>query len=438
MKRYFLLLVAVIFLSQGAQAQLVQKAVVTKALFPYNVGDTIPVYGMKLTNGGKVQYYIEGSEGDRYAQEDRLQLLPNSFDYWDNVWFEHRAADIKKEGWEEDKRQMLQEDALEYYQNAKNNNMIYEDELLTDYLYQLVFRIYPKELIKERVSNFSIVVIKSLAAESFAFDNGMIVFTTAQIAKTKSETDLVKLLTNRVANIVLEHNLLNLRQQIRAERRAAMWGNLVTLASSAAMIHSNYKYGTRFEYFDALDLGISAHFISAAVLENIGAKYSREQNLEAFSVASRYLADQNLNLGTEEEYLANISGAISYNAWQEYHMKNYEFALSLVDRLYQTRLATEEDYLLLSKIFRKTSNTEESNRKALTFIRDANEVAITNLVDLNKEAGLIYLRLKDLENAKTSFTNYREGLLEMQKAGENVAKELNEVNQIMFKYKLQG
>jgi hypothetical protein len=204
------------------------------------------------------------------------------------------------------------------------------------------------------------------------------------------------------------------------------------------MIHSNYKYGTRFEYFDALDLGISAHFISAAVLENIGAKYSREQNLEAFSVASRYLADQNLNLGTEEEYLANISGAISYNAWQEYHMKNYEFALSLVDRLYQTRLATEEDYLLLSKIFRKTSNTEESNRKALTFIRDANEVAITNLVDLNKEAGLIYLRLKDLENAKTSFTNYREGLLEMQKAGENVAKELNEVNQIMFKYKLQG
>jgi hypothetical protein len=51
---------------------------------------------------------------------------------------------------------------------------------------------------------------------------------------------------------------------------------------------------------------------------------------------------------------------------------------------------------------------------------------------------LIYLRLKDLENAKTSFTNYREGLLEMQKAGENVAKELNEVNQVMFKYKLQG
>jgi len=276
-----------------------------------------------------------------------------------------------------------------------------------------------------------------LEANSFAFDNGMIVLTTAHIAQTNSEKDLIEILANRVANVVLEHNLLNLRQQQRAERRAMMWGNLVTLASSAAMIHSNVKYGTTFDYYNALDLGLSAHFISGAILDNIGARYTEDQNIDAFNVAHRYLSSQFIGEeSSPEEYLATISGTISYNAWQEYHLKNYEYALSLVDKLYKQNLATEEDYLLLSHIFRKTSNTRESNLLALDFLKKAEKLSVNKMSLLDKEAGMLYLRLKDRHNAKNSFIKYRQNLMELEKAGHNVTQELKSVNQLMFKHRL--
>ncbi|HSJ69757.1 MAG TPA: hypothetical protein VK921_18900 [Anditalea sp.] len=438
MRKILALFITVLLISPFAEAQKFSMGKVVKPLPPFEIGDTIPVYGMKVSNSKKIQYFVAGSEGDRFITEDRIILLPNDYTFWDQIWFEYRGADFKKSGWEKENRQLLYGDALDYFQQAKNNNLIFEDDLLTDYLYQLVFRIFPESLIKDRVSNFSIVIIKSLEANSFAFDNGMIVLTTAHIAQTNSEKDLIEILANRVANVVLEHNLLNLRQQLRAERRAIMWGNLITVASSAAMIHSNVKYGTTFDYYNALDLGLSAQFISGAILDNIGAKYTEEQNIDAFNVAHRYLSSQ--FIGEElnpEEYLATISGTISYNAWQEYHLKNYEYSLSLVDKLYKQNLATEEDYLLLSHIFRKTSNTRESNLLALEFLKKAEKLSVSNMAQLDKEAGMIYLRLKDRHNAGLSFTKYRENLIELDKEGHDVAQELKSINQLMFKHRFE-
>ena len=438
MKKIYVLLLVILLINPLAQAQKFSTGKIVKPLPPFEMGDTIPVYGMKLTNSNKVQYFVPGTEGPRFVTEDRIQLLSNNYKFWEQIWFEYRGADFRKSGWEKGNRQLLYDDAIEYFQQAKNNQLIFEDDLLTDYLYQLVFRIFPETLIKDRVSNFSIVIIKSLEANSFAFDNGMIVLTTAQIAQTNSEKDLIQILTNRVANVVLEHNLLNLRQQQKAERRAIMWGNLVTIASSAAMIHSNVKYGTTFDYYNALDLGISAHFISGAILENIGAKYSQEQTLEAFNVANRYLTSEFIaEESSPEEYLATISGTISYNAWQEYHLKNYEYSLSLVDKLYKENLATEEDYLLLSHIFRKTSNTEESNLLALDFLKKAEKLSITKMALLDKEAGMLYLRLKDRQNAKIAFNKYRQNLMELEQAGHDVTQELKSINQLMFKHRLE-
>lgn len=437
MKNFFSFILILVISIQMSDAQIINRAVVVKSAPPHNIGDTIPVYGMKLTNSNKVQYYIRGVEGDWFINEDRLQMLPNQVDFWEQIWFEYRGADFRKLGWESENRQLLYDDALDYFQHAKNSDLLFEDDLLTDYLYQLVFQIYPKHLIKERAANFSIVVIKSLEANSFAFDNGMIVITTAQIAQTKSEKELKGILANRIANIVLDHNLLNLRQQLRAERRANMWGNLVTIASTAAMLHSNVKHGTQFEYYDALDLGVSAHFLSAAILENIGAKYSQEQSLEAFNVARRFMSSQdNAYYINDEEFLANISSTISFNAWQEYNVKNYHYALALTNRLYEADLATEEDYLLLSHIYRKTSNTKESNLHALDFLNTAGKISSSKIIQLDREAGMIYLRLNEREKAKNSFANYKNNLLELQKAGQDVSHELKSVNQLMFKHRL--
>jgi hypothetical protein len=137
-----------------------------------------------------------------------------------------------------------------------------------------------------------------------------------------------------------------------------------------------------------------------------------------------------------EEYLATISGTISYNAWQEYHLKNYEYALSLVDKLYKQNLATEEDYLLLSHIFRKTSNTKESNLLALDFLKKAEKLSVSKITLLDKEAGMIYLRLKDRQNARTAFIKYRQSLMDLENSGQDVSQELKSINQLMFKHRL--
>ncbi|KEO72506.1 hypothetical protein [Anditalea andensis] len=438
MKNLLSLIIVVFLFTSLAEAQKYHMGQVIKPVPPFEIGDTIPVYGMKLTNSKKLQYYVPGTEGDRYISEDRIQLVPKPYKFWEQIWFEYRGADFKKSGWERENRQILHGDALDYFQHAKSSQLIFEDDLLIDYLYQLVFRIFPENLIKDKASNFSIIVLKSLDANSFAFDNGMIILTTAQIAETNSEKDLIEILANRVANVVLDHNLLNLRQQQRAERRAMMWGNLVTIASTAAMAHSNIKYGTTFEYYDALDLGLSAQFISGAILDNIGAKYTMEQNNDAFDITQRYLSSQFIGEeNSPEEYLATISSTISYNAWQEYHLKNYDYSLSLVDKLYKQNLATEEDYLLLSHIFRKTSNTRESNLLALDFLKKAEKLSVSKMTLLDKEAGMLYLRLKDRPNAIASFSRYRNNLIELEKAGNDVSKELKDINHLIYKHRFK-
>ncbi|WP_143960643.1 hypothetical protein [Litoribacter populi] len=437
MKKTLLSFLAFIIISQSSFAQLAAWGVVKGEVLPHRVGDTIPIYGQKPV-GKKHQYFIQGeNQAFYFVSQDRVQLLPTNFNFWENAWFENRGAEIKKDGWDKDLRDDLHQEAMEYFSNAKNNNMIFEDDLLMDYLYQLTFKIFPEDLIKHRHRNLSIIVIKSVTPESFAFDNGMIVITTAQLAQINNEEELVNLLTERVSNVVLEHNLVNFKKAIKAERRANMWGNVFTFASAAAMGYSNSKHGTYFDAYDALDLGISAQFISAGILQNIGAKYSLEQFELAASIARTYLSsNSDIYDNDSERFLANLSGAISYAAWQEYHLKNYDYALNLVDRLYINHLATEEDYLLLSKVYRKTINTPEANALALGFLDEAKNLAISPMIEIDKEAGLLYLREDDKENAQKSFQAYRDSLLKLQEQGANVGSELKSVNQIMFKHRL--
>ncbi|MBS9523128.1 hypothetical protein KIH41_05390 [Litoribacter ruber] len=442
MKRllFSLLIVVLVSQPQTSIAQLAAWGIVKGEVLPYRTGDTIPVYGMKEMNKKKYQYFIQGeNQVFHFVSQDRVELLPTSFNYWESVWFANRAADIKKDGWDRDLRDELNEDAIEYYSNAKKNDMLFEDDMLTDYLYQIVYNVFPEDLIKHRNRNLSVVVVKSTTPESFSFDNGMIVLTTAELAQMENEEQLVKLLTERVSNVVLEHNLLNTKKAIRAERRANMWGNLFTVASAATMAYTNNRYGTYFDAYDALDMGISAQFISGSILQSIGAKYSSEQYQLASSIADQYLQQHPGKFDNEKEaFLANISGAISYTAWQEYHLKNYDYALSLVDRLYVNHLATEEDFLLLSKVYRKTINTEEGNNLALGYLKEAQKLAITPMIEIDKEAGLLYLRQNDKENAKKSFQAYRDNLIKLQEKGNNVNSELKSINQIMFKHRLNG
>lgn len=435
MKRYLLLLVFILVANLSfSQSKVTLKGYVIRPFGEYAVGDTVTVWGTrKNINTGMVQYYIRSSFGEyRYFNEDRISLLGNDLDFWENVWMENRAETINKKGWERGLRQELIEDAMDYYSQALANNMVLQDDMLYDYIYQLIYSIHPLSMLKDRASDFSLVILNSTEHIAFSFDNGMIVLTTGLIAGTESENELNLILAQCIAHAVLEHNLVNLNEVIRAERRARIWGTVATLAAATAMAVDEVNNGVLHDYTLATDFGMSVYFLSSQVLDNLGAGYSSEQQLMAKRIASQFMDEHpQVNFLDDQQYLNTIASAVSITAWQEYHLKNYSYAQLLALKLADARLASDIDYLLLSRIQRRKSNEMESNQLALDYLYIARKMALDPLPELDKEEGLVYARLQQHEKSKAAYLKYRDSLLKMKELGKNVDAELRMINQYL-------
>jgi len=426
---FFLIFLFIPFLAMS-QDRLMLTGKVIKSIGEHAVGDTILVYGTRINpNTAKLQYLVRAGLEFRNVNEDRIELVPHDFDYWEMKWFENRGGEIAKNGWENQKRQELHEDALDYYSQAIANKMVFQDDMLYDYLYGLLYQIHPTPMIKERTSNFSLIVLNSTEPTGFAFDNGMIVLTTGLIAGTRSEEDLVKLLSEFVAHSILEHNLVNLNRALKAERNARIWGTVAALATATAMAVDEAKNGTFHDYSLATDLGLAVYFLSANTLENIGAKYSPAQNSKASQLAYEFMRDfPEIVTLDDYEYTRQISSAITFTAWQEYHLKNYAYARVLAQKLDDMNLASDRDYLLLSRIQRKIGNDGFSNRLALDYIEKGRQKSLEPLIDFDKEEGMIYSRMNEMDKAQESFLKYRNHLLQMKTEGKRVDSELQMMN----------
>ncbi len=428
-----LLLLATTFVF--AQHRIFLEGKVSRGIVGYSKGDTVTIYAVRTNpNSGKEQYVIRNS-GEREfmnVNADRITLLDSNLDFWDHVWLNHRAEDILKLGWETEKRQELQEDASDYFSQAVVNRMIFKDDLLYDYLYRLIYHIHPTPLFKDRATNFSVVILNSIEPMSFAFDNGMLVLTAGLIAQTASEEALINVLTEAITHSVLEHNLVNLNRALRAERNARIWGTITGIAAATAMAIDQVQTGNYYDYGAAADFGLASYFLSAHILQNIGAKYSLQQNNNAKVIAANFTkAHPYIKTLSRAEFIGITANAITYTAWQEHHLKNYAYARELAEKLESLDLATAKDYLLLSRIQRKLMDDEEANQKALSYLERAREKSIEIIPELEKESGLLYARLNQHEQAKVAFLNYKEQLLLQKAEGGNVEDDLLYVNQLI-------
>ncbi len=89
------------------------------------------------------------------------------------------------------------------------------------------------------------------------------------------------------------------------------------------MITSSVNNGTYFNIDEALDFGFSVRFLSSAVMESVGANYSKEQVNRTIKVADNYMKRAKIDETiTEEIYTRKISGILSYSAQQEYNIMN--------------------------------------------------------------------------------------------------------------------
>jgi hypothetical protein len=421
---------------QIVHSQIKYEAIVIEKSGGFKSGDTVSVIGYKAPAGElPAQYYLKKGSDYKSVPFAKIKMVSQPVDFWEQTWFYNRSAEIISGGWDTKIRNELRADANDFVSNLSRNQLIFKDDLLEDYLYQLVHQIMPGKLNKEISCSFSIVLMKANEPNVFSFDNGTIVLTTGLLSEFHSEKDLTACLAGEIAKIVLDFNVLNVRQQIRNQRSAAFWSGFSVLASSAFMGYSNVRYHSSFSPDDVLLLSAASSIVGSSVLESMGAKYTSDQELKMQSISDNYMRTcyDRWNHKSSGEFIGITANVISFMAWQQFYKEDYKSSLELVNRLESSGIPSEEDYLLKSKIYRILYHTDEANYEALECIKKAKALGVNKLIELEKEEGLIYLRIGDKEKAKQAFNRYMQGLEEMHGQGENDPDEIQWVKNIMYK-----
>jgi hypothetical protein len=438
MKKILLLLLPFFFSS--AFSQVTMKAIVNKKNAGFNEGDTAVIYGFTKSAVDNSEEFIIKKNGDyKTVSASKYNVIQPIADFWEKLWFYNRSRDIMLNGWDIDLRTRQTTDSREFVQNLQTNKLLLDDDYVQDYLSQMIHNICPKKIPRPKDSYLTISIMKSNESQSFSFSNGTIVVTTSLLANLKTEQELVKVLSKEIANIVLDHNILNMKQQIKAQRAANFWTAFAAVASTAAAVSSASKGNYNFTFDDAIVVTAATSLISSSIMESVGANYSLEQTSSANTNAQIYVKTEypKWEQKTQDDYTRVVSSIITYTAWQHYYAFNYTEAIAFINRLENAGVAVEDDYLLKAKIYRALYNTDEANYEALRCIHKAKSLGNTKLIDLSKEEGLLYLRLDNKEKAKAAFDEYKSGLEELQAKGDDSsASELQWLKGIMLKNNL--
>ena len=416
--KLLILTFTIIFISlQITSGQSSYRGIALKNINGYSTGDTIDIFGFKRSSSGKSSYLIGNGFNEKYVSSAKLELLDNNLEYWQVVWLENQSSHINSSGWQTDLRSTLRNDFYEYASQMEINGLVFRDEYLEDYLRQLILIVHPLALIKEVPSRLNILMITAIKPEVFTFDNGTIVITTGMLAKTRTEQELLTILSEQTSHVVLDHNLMNLTMEIRNESNAEFWSAFATIASAVAMEFSNIRYGTNFHVGDLVLTGLSAAAISDALVVSAGASFNNEQKEHSRNLSEAFMEDlhqrEDFEYLPDKEYMINISSAISLTAWQEYHHHNYDQAMRYMDRVFELGIASEEDYLLRAKLTRTLSNNYQSNAEALRLINTALAMHDFDFVEALAEKGLILIRLGEVAQAREVFVDYKEAVSEM-------------------------
>ncbi len=401
-----------ILLSLGniSAQQPIFQGVALKKIDQFQAGDTLSIYGFKEKSGGDT-YLIRSGYGDKYVSGNKIRLLDDNMGYWQQVWLRNQAAHVRSNGWQGDLRMVLRNDYYEYAAQMEMNGLVFRDDYLEDYLRQLVYLIHPQPLIKGQPARLNILMIRANKPESFVFDNGSIVITTGQIAKTNSEKELLGILAKHTAHIVLDHNLMNLNYEVHSQRSAEFWSAFATIASAVAMEFANIQYGTNFNAGDVVLAGLTSHAISDAILRSSGSNFNSEQESQANYLGKEFntvlSGREGFGFLPDKEYNIYISSVLSLTAWQEYHQNNFDQSMYYMDRVFKLGIANEEDYLLKAKLTRTLSNTPESNMEALRLINAALAMNDFDFVEALAEKGLILIRLGEVNQAREVFVEYK-------------------------------
>lgn len=444
-----------------------------------NAGDTLMLTQVQLStsstvSGYVVQFMMLNTKNQKFRIDANEIKKLEFLEINDIKRFWLRASILKgtfektlSKGVQYDLRNSLYEDNLTYISSLEKNDRFFIDPYLEDYLYTLVSKIYNGVIIGHRTDNIVIKILKDTDPNAFILSNGTIFITTGLLSTIRSEEELMGILAHEIAHFVLDHQIININEETERRKRAEFWAGLAIVASAGADIYLSTRYENHIPGLLTYSTAAISSIISSKVLERLGLKYSREQELEADQIAveilkflgidslglsvvferlnkhsiftGKYLAlsekgthpslesriniigkVKDLSTYSNPDFLKKMSRINAYNAWIElWYLARYKNAIELADVNILNEVATESDYVVKAVALRRLSNNKTSNEEALLLIQKAKSLNVLPLVILNREEALTYLRLENKVEAKKSFDLYLTELMKLQSSNTN-------------------
>lgn len=326
----------------------------------YHVDDTVTFYGTREDKTNKKLYYLVKNSNKEISAEN-VNLITQNRDFWDIQQFYYISAKIARDGWELKKRESLEQKTLNFLARLETENKIYKDEYTEDYLQKLIQKIHNPKIWKGRDQYLVVKILNSEKPVIYAFDNGTILISTQFIVNTSSEQELMRVLAEAVAHVMLDSNIRYADNDSESDYRQL-----------GAIYPESVKKRNRI---------IAERFMNHYEKKNNGSKYS-----------------------SDNDFLIYRAGIISYTAWQEYHNQHYTKALDYVKILYSAQIANSSDYLLLAKIYMKMVDTPEANQAAISHLKKAASFNDQLLPKIYAELGVVLMREGRYEEAKEIFT----------------------------------
>ena len=435
-------------ITEGSKIEIIE---LTDNVDPYSTS-TAPAYP---TNTATV--LVNGvTESISYSQLEKINIIPtNSKEFWTNQALKQSTyKNLLTKGFQYNLRRELEDDAIEYLNYIKNNNLSFDDSYLESYLYSLTYRIYPTSISDGRPGILNIKILKDFKPNAFIFPNGTMFVTTGLLSTINSEEELIGVLAHEISHFVLDHSVININKAIQRKKNAEFWAAFATVAAAATegymMSKNTYYRPGALTYSTA----VIAQSIANSIEERMGLIYSREQEMEADKCAvelmkfisvnpvalssalqkiksycilnGNYLAlsgegshpaldlrIKQIGLPTvfnDMKYDRKISFINTFNSIVELNNQHFVSSINLAKRNIDANVATEDDYLLIATATLNMFDNEQKNLEALEFINKAKSLKVYPSLNMSKQEAIVLIRLNKLSEAKSCLQKYKEEL----------------------------
>ncbi len=422
--------------------------------------DNDPIYGQSYSSEFVIEYNDDHYSMDMKEVKDVLFSDPeNKKEFWDKFLIDNGVIQtLAENGIRYDLRGELDEEAIDYINLLDQNNLIYHDEYLEDYIQGLIFKIHPGGFNDKRPGNLNLLLINDSNPNAYSLPNGTIILTTGLLSIIDSEEELIGVLSHEIAHFVGDHHLNNILMAEKRAKRAEFWAGLATVAAGVAdaymAANNDYHVFGDLTYATA---AISSN-IAASMVERFGMQYSNMQEFQADEAAFDVMTflnkkpeayvtaltkignyyyrngnydalkhshshpsmesrlsqlEADASVFYDNDYQKLISFVNTHNAGIEYQKKHFTECEKLVDKNIDAGIATEDDFILKALVTRVLYNNDKSNNLALDYLLKAESLKIEPNAYIDKQKGITYLRLGQSNNARSSFEEYLNQLLDI-------------------------